>query len=102
MRLQHPLKNGAKATWATVDGEIRSKLEEIRQQGKAVRFLSGTITSPTTRQAIASFLAGFPNRRHVVYDPLSCSAIREAHLRTHGVRALAAISPGPGRSHCQF
>jgi Fe-S-cluster-containing dehydrogenase component len=87
-RLQHPLKNGAKATWATVDGEIRSKLEDIRKQGKAVRFLSGTITSPTTRQAIASFLVGFPNRRHVVYDPLSCSAILEAHLRTHGVRAL--------------
>jgi molybdopterin-containing oxidoreductase family iron-sulfur binding subunit len=58
LRLQHPLRNGDIATWAAVDGEIRSRLDEIRRQGKAVRFLSGTIISPTTRAAIASFLAG--------------------------------------------
>jgi len=88
LRLQHPMKSGDQATWATVDGEIRSQLEEIRRQGKAVRFLSSTITSPTTAQAIANFLIGFPDRRHVVFDSLSCSAILDAHLQTHGVRAL--------------
>jgi anaerobic selenocysteine-containing dehydrogenase len=80
LRIQHPLRNGNKATWSGVDTEIRSQLEEIRRQGKQVRFLSGTITSPTTRQAIAQFLAGFPGARHVVYDPFSCSAISEAHF----------------------
>jgi molybdopterin-containing oxidoreductase family iron-sulfur binding subunit len=88
LRLTHPLRNGEPASWADVDGEVRNRLEDVRRQGKAVRFLSGTITSPTTRHAIETFLAGFPGARHVVHDPLSCSAIREAHFRTHGVRAL--------------
>jgi len=87
-RLRKPLKNSQETTWANADSEIRSKLEEIRRQGKKVRFLSGTITSPTTLQSITNFLAGFPDGRHVVYDPFSCSAIREAHSQTHGIRAL--------------
>jgi molybdopterin-containing oxidoreductase family iron-sulfur binding subunit len=89
-RLQHPLSKGAQATWSSVDAEIRTKLDEVRRDGKAVRFLSSTINSPTTQAAIKEFLATFPNNRarHVVYDPLSSSAILDAHLRTHGVRAL--------------
>ena len=88
LRLKHPTKNKNQTTWSGADADIRSQLDEIRGQGKAVRFLSGTITSPTTRQAISSFLTGFPNARHVVHDPISCSAILDAHARTHGVRAL--------------
>jgi molybdopterin-containing oxidoreductase family iron-sulfur binding subunit len=88
LRLQQPLKNGARTSWSAIDGEIRGRLEEVQRQGKAVRFLSGTMTSPTARAAVASFLAGFPDGRHVVYDPISASAIREAHQRTHGVRVL--------------
>jgi molybdopterin-containing oxidoreductase family iron-sulfur binding subunit len=88
LRLQHPLKNGERATWTTVDTEIRNQIEDIRRRGRTLRFLSGTITSPTTRHAIASFLETFPGARHVVHDSLSCSAILDAHLQTHGVRAL--------------
>ena len=75
----------------TADPEILrlfdAALDDMRRQGKAIRLLSSTITSPTTRKAIAGFLAGFPNARHVVWDSLSGSAIGEAHFRTHGVRA---------------
>jgi molybdopterin-containing oxidoreductase family iron-sulfur binding subunit len=87
-RLRSPLRDGERVSWATVDPEIRARLDEVRRQGKAVRLLSGTITSPTARAAIASFLAGFPDARHVTYDPISASAIREAHHRTHGARVL--------------
>jgi Fe-S-cluster-containing dehydrogenase component len=87
-RLQHPLKNGKETTWTNVDAEIQIELDGIRFLGKGIRFLSGTITSPTARQAISDFLARFPGSKHVVYDPVSCSAIREAHFQTHGMRAL--------------
>ncbi len=87
-RLQQPLKNGQPSTWQEVDGDIRSQLDTIRRQGGAVRVLSGTILSPTTRSLIQQFLSRFVGGRHVVYDPLSCSAILDAHERTHGVRAL--------------
>jgi molybdopterin-containing oxidoreductase family iron-sulfur binding subunit len=88
-RLRHPLKGGESTSWAEVDSDIRAQLDALRRQRRAVRFLSGTVASPTTRDAIARFLAGFlPNARHVVHDPFSCSAIREAHGRTHGSRVL--------------
>jgi len=87
-RLQHPLKDGKSSTWADVDREITADLETIRAERGAVRFLSGTINSPTTLAGIQEFLKGFQNSRHVVYDALSNSALLDAHEKTHGVRAL--------------
>jgi molybdopterin-containing oxidoreductase family iron-sulfur binding subunit len=88
LRLPHPLKNGEPQTWAAVDAEVRQQLEEVRRRGQAVRFLTGTVTSPTTRRAISRFLASFPDGKHVVHDPISCSTILDAHLQTHGARVL--------------
>jgi len=87
-RLQHPLKEGTKSSWAEVDSEIRAGLAKIRGERGAVRFVSGTITSPTTRGTIQEFLASFPDGRHIVYDPLSNSGLLDAHEQTHGVRVL--------------
>ena len=87
-RLQAPYRTGEKATWDQVDGEIAAKLQRISQQGGAVRFLSGTITSPTLQSTIATFLSQFADARHVIYDPLSRSAILDAHQKTHGSRLL--------------
>jgi molybdopterin-containing oxidoreductase family iron-sulfur binding subunit len=87
-RLQRPLRGGEAAGWGEVDSSIRARLQDIRKQGGAVRFLTGTLTSPTDRALIQRFLRGFPDARHVVHDTPSCSAIVEAHARTHGVRAL--------------
>ena len=44
---------------AEADREIIAALEKLRAERGAVRFLSGTITSPTQRAAIAQFLARF-------------------------------------------
>lgn len=87
-RVQQPLKNGAPSTWHEVDDAIRAQLEAIRQHGGTVRILSGTILSPTVRGQIQRFLGRFADGRHVVYDPWSCSALLDAHQRTHGVRVL--------------
>jgi MoCo/4Fe-4S cofactor protein with predicted Tat translocation signal len=87
-RLQHPLKEGKRSSWEAVDREILTQLASIRTEGGAVRFLSGTITSPTTVAAIREFLKSFPNARHIVYDPLSNSALLDAYEQTHGVRVM--------------
>jgi molybdopterin-containing oxidoreductase family iron-sulfur binding subunit len=88
LRLQHPTKDGQQATWDEVDRGIRCQLDAIKSQGGAVRVLSGTITSPTTRVWLQRFLDNFADARHVVYDPLSSSAVLDAHESTHGVRVL--------------
>ena len=84
LRLKQPLVGGKPAGWDEVDRAIAEQLA----RGGAVRYLSETVTSPTKLASIARFLRPFSNARHVVYDPLSVSAILDAHERTHGVRAL--------------
>ena len=87
-RLQHPLKEGGKITWDQADREIQAQLASIRNQRGTVRVLTGTITSPSTAAAIQEFVASFPDARHVTYDPLSNSALLDAHEQTHEVRLL--------------
>jgi molybdopterin-containing oxidoreductase family iron-sulfur binding subunit len=88
LRLQHPLNAGQEAAWEEIDREVRARLDAIRRKGGAVRVLSGTITSPTTAALIQRLLGGLADARHVAYDPLSCSAVLDAHERTHGARVL--------------
>src|SRR3990172_1985513 len=90
-RILHPLREGKEATWEQVDRDILDKLEGIRREGRAVRFLSDSISSPTTLATLEAFLGRFPNARHVVYDPLSCSAIPDSYELTHGVRLLPRL-----------
>jgi molybdopterin-containing oxidoreductase family iron-sulfur binding subunit len=90
LRLQQPLIDGRETTWDEIDREVRTRLDVVRRQGGAVRVLSGTITSPTTQALIDRLLGGGPDarRRHIVYDPVSYSAILDAHEQTHAARLL--------------
>jgi Fe-S-cluster-containing dehydrogenase component len=91
-RLRQPLQKGIDggkpAEWPEVDQAIRTQLDAIRKQKGSVRFLTGPLVSPTTRTVLRQFLNTFADGRHMVHDPRSCSAILEAHGRTHGVRVL--------------
>ncbi len=87
-RLKNPTKVGKESSWNIVDKEIAGKLSVIKNNNGAVRFLSGTITSPTTRKMINHFLSGFSDAKLVEYDALSVSAILDAHKHTHGLRVL--------------
>ena len=85
-RLRRPLVDGREVAWGEADRRVTEGLEAARSGG--VRVLTSGATGPTTRAAIATFLARFPDGRHVAYDALSASAILAAHARTHGVRVL--------------
>jgi len=50
--------------------------------------LTSTITSPTTKQVIAEFLAKYPGGRHVQYDAISYSGLLLANERSYGKRTL--------------
>ena len=55
---------------------------------RAVRFLTGTVHSPSVLRAIAEFGKRFPDFRHVQYDAVSSSAMLDVHEETFGRRAL--------------
>ncbi len=50
--------------------------------------LTGTLTSPTTKQIIADFLAKYPGSRHVQYDADSYSGLLLASEAAYGKRAI--------------
>jgi len=87
-RLRHPLKDGARTTWSETDTAITARLAEIRARGGRVRFLSGTPSGPSGVRILDEFLQSFSDARRVISEPLSCSAILEAHELTHGSRRL--------------
>jgi len=87
-RSQYAMKNGQQATWDEVDRTIIEKLQAIKENGGAIRFLTGTITSPTTISLINKFVEQYPTAKHVQYDALSSSAMLDAHEKTHGARLL--------------
>ncbi len=87
-RLRGPLLDGKPASWDEVDRAIVARLEAIQQRRGAVRFLTGTLTSPTVQALLRRLLGRFRDARHVTFDALSSSAILDAHEKTHGVRAL--------------
>ncbi|OIP34611.1 MAG: hypothetical protein AUK27_07070 [Deltaproteobacteria bacterium CG2_30_66_27] len=87
-RLKTPVSDGKESSWPAVDETIRRRLKKIRASRGKVRFLTGTIISPTARRMISSFTASFADGRQVVYDALSASAILDAHEASHGARVL--------------
>jgi molybdopterin-containing oxidoreductase family iron-sulfur binding subunit len=83
-RLTGPTANGASATWSDVDKEIANKLAAIAAKGGAIRILSPTIISPSTKAVIADFSAKYPSTKHVTYDAVSYSGIAKANQQTFG------------------
>jgi Fe-S-cluster-containing dehydrogenase component/anaerobic selenocysteine-containing dehydrogenase len=88
-RLRGPLWQGSPVSWAEIDRHIRTELARGGRDGRDVVLLSQTITSPSTLALLDELRAVFPKFRHVVYDPLSAAALREANRRCHG----AAVVP---------
>ncbi|MDH3529362.1 MAG: 4Fe-4S dicluster domain-containing protein [Acidobacteriota bacterium] len=85
-RLRKPLIGGKEATWKEVDEQVTQRLTPARTGGK-IRFLSNSVISPTSRSVIEMFISGNEDAKHIVYEPVSTSAVRTAHKLTHGVDA---------------
>ena len=87
-RLAGPRWQGAEVGWDEIDQELTRRIDEIVARGGRVRLLTDTVNGPTERRWIGRFLDRFEDARHVVYDPLSSSALLDAHRATHGRRVL--------------
>src|ERR1700704_3874873 len=74
-RLAYPTKAGQRAMWADVGMEITTTPARNTQEGRPLPIPTPPVTSPPTPAVIADFLSGFPNARHVTYDPISASAV---------------------------
>ncbi len=72
--------------WSHVDSQIKEQLFKVKQSGKKVVVLSGTLTSPSTKKLIQEFLGNFPGGKHVVYDPVVPEEISLAQELSYGTK----------------
>lgn len=92
-RLRYPLQNDGKGfkevtTFEAIDKMIADGLAGIGS--KSVALLTSSITSPSTKQLIAEFIAKFPGSRHVQYDAISYSGMILANEACYGKKAIPA------------
>lgn len=83
-RLTGPTINGTPSTWSAVDTEIGNKLSAIAAKGGAIRILTATIISPSTKAVIDEFIVKYPTTKLITYDAISYSGIAKANAKTFG------------------
>ncbi len=84
-RLKHPLANSTAVSYESLDKQVA---ESLAAAGGSVVILTSTITSPTTKQVIAEFLAKYPGSRHVQFDATSYSGMLLANEVSYGKKAI--------------
>lgn len=87
-RLTGPTKDGNAIGWSAVDKEIGDKLNAIAAKGGAIRILSSTIISPSTKAAIAEFAAKYPTTKLIQYDAISYAGMAKANAQSFGKEVI--------------
>lgn len=85
-RFRNAVIDGKESDWTALDAKVKEGLAKSRN----IRIVSGTVSSPSTRKAIAEFTAKYPGTKHISYEPVSNSAIIEATQKSFG----KAVMPG--------
>jgi molybdopterin-containing oxidoreductase family iron-sulfur binding subunit len=87
-RIFHPEVDGMKADWTTVDDHVIKKLRKVRDDGKSIVLLTGTVNSPSLEFTISKFKKKYKTVTHIQMDDYSYSAILDAHEQNYGKRIL--------------
>ena len=87
-RFLDPQLNGNISDWKTVDETVVKQLRKVRDAGKEIVILSGTVTSPSLLHTIKKFKKKFKTVSHFQMDDYSYSAILDAHEKNYGQRIL--------------
>ena len=87
-RLKGPLAKGAETDFATLDKEVMSQLNDLKEKGARIVLLGSTTASPSLHSLIGKFGEIFGSVEHVVYDAVSEDAALNAFEKMYGTRAL--------------
>lgn len=83
-RLKYPSFHQEKKSWDVIDDQIINDLAEVNNRQGEIVLLTSSIISPTTLKLIKEFGEQFGKFRHVQYDSISYSSMREANLICFG------------------
>ena len=82
-RSQLVKKTGRISTWEAFSTELNEALA-VQKQGKGLRILTETITSPTLAHQINTVLSRFPNAKWHQYEPSGSDAVRRGSKLAFG------------------
>jgi len=99
-RYRAPMVNGETSDWFTFNSEVKKQIEAAIAKGGKVRFLTNSITSPSTLKIVQDFIAANPEAdiKHVNYDAVSFSGSLEANKESFGVSALPSYDLAKAKS----
>ena len=88
-RLRYPVQiNDGKPEEVSTFDAFDKLVSDALAGAAGLVLLTGTLTSPTTKQIIAEFLAKYPGSKHVQYDADSYSGLLLAGEASYGKRAI--------------
>lgn len=91
-RLQNPTVGGKHASWTVVDKEITDQLNAVKAKNGNIRIVSSSVNSPSTLKLISDFASAYPNTKHIVWEPISVSAIATANEKSFGKKVVPSYS----------
>src|SRR3954471_8810183 len=91
-RLSTPTADGKATTWSKADAEIGNKLNAIAAKGGAIRILSSTIISPSTKAVIEEFIIKYPTTKLITYDAISFAGIAKANAKSFGKEVIPSYN----------
>ncbi|CCG99079.1 putative iron-sulfur binding oxidoreductase [Fibrella aestuarina BUZ 2] len=97
-KLRGPKRGEQDITWDVADKEIISQLTTIAAQGGAIRLVTSSIVSPSTKAVIADFVAKYPTARHIMYDANSASGIIQANQASFGKAVIPSYDFSKART----
>ena len=83
-KLKGPKRGESDIDWATADREIVNQLNSVASKGGAIRIVTSTVLSPTTKAVVADFIAKYPTTRHIMYDANSVFGLVQANQSSFG------------------
>ncbi len=87
-RLRGPIAAGEKTDWESLDQAIISKLGGVAASEGAIRIVSNSVLSPSTKAAIAKFIEKYPTTEHIMYDQHSHFGMLKANEESFGTAMI--------------
>jgi molybdopterin-containing oxidoreductase family iron-sulfur binding subunit len=86
-RTRYPMMGGKEAaSWEALDKAVTDGLAAAGSN--PVVLLTSPVLSPSIAQAIQDFQKKYPSAKHIVYEPISYSAMLQANETAYGKRAI--------------
>jgi MoCo/4Fe-4S cofactor protein with predicted Tat translocation signal len=87
-RLKFPTIDGKESTWEAIDKMVGDALTGMG--ASPLYIVTSSMNSGSTAQALSTFMAKYPNTKHVMYDAVSYSGMLDANQSSFGQRAIPA------------